>query len=151
MTGLETLTEEQIEEFKEAFFSVDKDADGTLNPQEFQDLMRSLGQNPTEPELQDMINEMDVDKKGTIDFPEFLNLMGRKMQYGDTHEDLTEPFRAFDKDGNGLISVEDLRRVLISLGEEVTDEEADKMMGEADVDKNGQVNYEEFIRMMLSK
>ena len=42
--------------------------------------MRSLGQNPTEAELQDMINEVDADGNGTIDFPEFLNLMQRKMQ-----------------------------------------------------------------------
>lgn len=43
-------------------------------------MMRSLGQNPTEAELQDMINEVDADGNGTIDFPEFLNLMQRKMQ-----------------------------------------------------------------------
>lgn len=42
--------------------------------------MRSLGQNPTEAELQDMINEVDADGNGTIDFPEFLNLMARKMK-----------------------------------------------------------------------
>jgi hypothetical protein len=44
--------------------------------------MRSLGQNPTEAELQDMINEVDADGNGTIDFPEFLNLMARKMKVG---------------------------------------------------------------------
>ena len=43
-------------------------------------MMRSLGQNPTEAELQDMINEVDADGNGTIDFPEFLNLMARKMK-----------------------------------------------------------------------
>ncbi len=46
-------------------------------------MMRSLGQNPTEAELQDMINEVDADGNGTIDFPEFLNLMARKMKVGD--------------------------------------------------------------------
>lgn len=43
-------------------------------------MMRSLGQNPTEAELQDMINEVDADGNGTIDFGEFLNLMARKMK-----------------------------------------------------------------------
>jgi hypothetical protein len=42
--------------------------------------MRSLGQNPTEAELQDMINEVDADGNGTIDFPEFLTMMARKMK-----------------------------------------------------------------------
>ena len=53
---------------------------GTITTKELGTVMRSLGQNPTEAELQDMINEVDADGNGTIDFPEFLNLMQRKMQ-----------------------------------------------------------------------
>ena len=64
------LTEEQIAEFKEAFSLFDKDGDGTITTKELGTVMRSLGQNPTEAELQDMINEVDVDGSGTIDFPE---------------------------------------------------------------------------------
>ncbi len=67
-------------------------------------MMRSLGQNPTEAELQDMINEVDADGNGTIDFPEFLNLMARKMKDTDHEEELREAFKVFDKDGNGFIS-----------------------------------------------
>ena len=51
--------------------------------------MRSSGQNPTEAELQDMINEVDADGNGTIDFPEFLSLMARKMKDTDTEEEFT--------------------------------------------------------------
>ena len=51
--------------------------------------MRSSGKNPTEAELQDMINEVDADGNGTIDFPEFLSLMARKMKDTDTEEDFT--------------------------------------------------------------
>ena len=64
------LTEEQIAEFKEAFSLFDKDGDGTITTKELGTVMRSLGQNPTEAELQDMINEVDADGSGTIDFPE---------------------------------------------------------------------------------
>jgi hypothetical protein len=53
---------------------------GTITTKELGTVMRSLGQNPTEAELQDMINEVDADGNGTIDFPEFLNLMARKMK-----------------------------------------------------------------------
>ena len=63
------LTEEQIAEFKEAFSLFDKDGDGTVTTKELGTVMRSLGQNPTEAELQDMINEVDADGNGTIDFP----------------------------------------------------------------------------------
>ena len=67
------LTEEQIAEFKEAFSLFDKDGDGTITTKELGTVMRSLGQNPTEAELQDMINEVDADGSGTIDFPEVNN------------------------------------------------------------------------------
>jgi len=82
------LTEEQIAEFKEAFSLFDKDGDGTITTKELGTVMRSLGQNPTEAELQDMINEVDADGNGTIDFPEFLSLMARKMKDTDTEEEL---------------------------------------------------------------
>uniref|UniRef100_G3PGF2 Calmodulin 2a (phosphorylase kinase, delta) n=1 Tax=Gasterosteus aculeatus aculeatus TaxID=481459 RepID=G3PGF2_GASAC len=91
------LTEEQIAEFKEAFSLFDKDGDGTITTKELGTVMRSLGQNPTEAELQDMINEVDADGNGTIDFPEFLTMMARKMKDTDSEEEIREAFRVFDK------------------------------------------------------
>ena len=111
---VDQLTEEQIAEFKEAFSLFDKDGDGTITTKELGTVMRSLGQNPTEAELQDMINEVDVDGNGTIDFPEFLSLMARKMKDTDTEEELIEAFKVFDRDGNGLISAAELRYSLNS-------------------------------------
>lgn len=61
MLQADQLTEEQIAEFKEAFSLFDKDGDGTITTKELGTVMRSLGQNPTEAELQDMINEVDAD------------------------------------------------------------------------------------------
>ena len=106
--------------------------------------MRSLGQNPTEAELQDMVNEVDADGNGTIDFPEFCTLMARKMQY----EETTEAFRVFDADGSGFISAAELRQVMTNLGEDLTEEEVDEMIREADLDCDGQINYEEFLSVM---
>lgn len=87
-TMAEELTEEQIAEFKEAFSLFDKDGDGTITTKELGTVMRSLGLNPTEAELQDMINEVDADGNGTIDFPEFLTMMARKMKDTDSEEEV---------------------------------------------------------------
>ncbi|VDD95596.1 unnamed protein product [Enterobius vermicularis] len=154
-------------EFKEAFSLFDKDGDGTITTKELGTVMRSLGQNPTEAELQDMINEVDADGNGTIDFPEFLTMMARKMKDTDSEEEIREAFRnilfctqiinspnlskVFDKDGNGFISAAELRHVMTNLGEKLTDEEVDEMIREADIDGDGQVNYEEFVTMMTTK
>jgi len=69
----------------------------------------SLGQNPTEAELQDMINEVDADGNGTIDFPEFLTMMARKMKDTDSEEEIKEAFKVC------LIIVSKLERNLISM------------------------------------
>ncbi|XP_009329299.1 PREDICTED: calmodulin, striated muscle [Pygoscelis adeliae] len=142
---------EQIAEFKEAFSLFDRDGDGCITTKELGTVMRSLGQNPTEAELQDMVGEVDADGSGTIDFPEFLSLMARKMRDTDSEEEIREAFRVFDKDGNGYISAAELRHVMTNLGEKLTDEEVDEMIKEADCNNDGQVNYEEFVRMMTEK
>jgi calmodulin len=145
------LTEERIAKFKEAFFLFDKDGDGTIATKELGTVMRSLGANPTEAELHDMINEIDADGNGTVDFPEFLTLMARKMKDVDSEEEIIEAFKVFDKDGNGFISAAELRHIMTNLGEKLTDEEADEMIREADVDGDGMINYVEFVKMMMSK
>lgn len=143
----EQLTEEQIAEFKEAFSLFDNNGDGTITTGELGIVMRSLGQNPTENELQDMINEVDVDGNGTIDFNEYLTMMAQKMKDTDSAEDIREAFRVFDKDGNGYISAPELRFAMTKLGE-MTDEEVEELIKETDIDGDGQVSFEEFVTMI---
>lgn len=147
--GAVNLTEEQIEEFKEAFSLFDKDGDGTITTKELGTVLRSLGQNPTQAELQDMINEVDADGNGTVDFPEFLTLVSRKMKETDSEEEIIEAFKVFDKSGSGFISAAELRHVMTNLGEKLTDDEIDEMVREADMDGDGKLNYDDFVSMMM--
>lgn len=121
---------------------VNLDGDGTITTKELGTVMRSLGQNPTEAELQDMINEVDADGNGTIDFPEFLTMMARKMRDTDSEEEIREAFKVFDRDNNGYISAAELKHVMTNLGERLSQDEVDEMIREADVDGDGQINYE---------
>ena len=158
---MDLLNPEQISEFREAFAFFDKDGDGCITVEELATVMGSLqGHRPSEDELGEMIRDADADGNGTIDFPEFLALMARKTAAGssagagggdcdDPDEELREAFKVFDKDQNGDISATELRHVMINLGEKLTDEEVEQMIREADLDGDGQVNYDEFVRMMM--
>ncbi|KAH9687927.1 calmodulin-like protein 11 [Citrus sinensis] len=145
----DVLPEDQIAEFQEAFSMLDKDGDGCITFEELASAIKSLDQNPTEEELRNMINEVDLDGNGTIEFLEFLKLMATKMKENEAQEELKEAFKVFDKDQDGYISPNELRHVMMNLGEKLTDEELEQMILEADLDGDGQVNYEEFARMML--
>lgn len=145
------LTQEQIAEFKEAFVLFDSDGDGNISSKELGTVMRSLGQNPTEAEIKDMMAEVDTDGNGTIDFDEFCSMMQKKMHQLESPEEIEAAFKVFDKNGTGIISAAELRHIMTSLGEKLTDEEADKMIKEADPDDDGQINYHEFVLAMTSK
>ncbi|KAL3955190.1 hypothetical protein ACCO45_010753 [Purpureocillium lilacinum] len=132
----DSLTEEQVSEFKEAFSLFDKDGDGQITTKE-------LGT--------DMINEVDADNNGTIDFPEFLTMMARKMKDTDSEEEIREAFKVFDRDNNGFISAAELRHVMTSIGEKLTDDEVDEMIREADQDGDGRIDYNEFVQLMMQK
>lgn len=143
------MTPEQISEFKEAFLLFDKDGDGNISSKELGTVMRSLGQNPTEAEIRDMIKAADTDGNGQIEFNEFMKMMQEKMQQVDSDEEIREAFKVFDKNGDGYISAAELRHVMTNLGEKLTDDEVNEMIKEADLDGDGQINFEEFVKMLM--
>ena len=145
-----SLTEEQTAEYREAFALFDKNGDGTITVVELGTVMRQMGQNPTEAELQDMINEVDADGDGTLDFDEFCNMMARRMKESDQEEELRERFKLFDKDGNGLIDRDELRMVMAQLGEKLSADDIDEMINDADRNGDGLIDYNEFVKYMTS-
>jgi calmodulin len=99
-------------------------------------VMRSLGLNPTPIEIQDMVNEVVSDGR-TIDFPDFLAMMSRKMKDTDSEDDILEAFRVFDQDGSGYISLGALHQVMSNLGEKLSDAELDEMIRDAEIHCSG--------------
>ena len=80
---------------------------------------------------------------GTVDFPEFLNMMAKKIQNTDSVEDeIKEAFRVFDKDGHGHISADEFRFVMRNIGSQMTEEEIEEMIAEADHDHDGLISYD---------
>ncbi|KAK3599649.1 hypothetical protein CHS0354_029110 [Potamilus streckersoni] len=145
------LTEEQVEEFREAFRLFDPDGDGTITSLELGMVMRVIGQNPTEAELQDMINEVDQDGNGTIEFEEFVAMMAtRAKQQEDSDDIMQKTFSVFDRDKTGYITSNNLRTVLRNIGMRFSAKVVQEMINEVDSDGDGKVNYEEFKVMMTS-
>jgi len=142
------LTCEQIGSYQDAFTRFDEDADGVVTHVEVGQIMRSIGQNPSEAEIQDMVNTVDKDGTGNIDFPEFLLMMTQKHNTENAEEEIREAFKVFDGDGNGFINRQELAVVMMNIGEKLTHEEIQEMIDEADIDGDGQINYEEFYIMM---
>ena len=148
-SGYDQLTEEQVEELKEAFQLFDFDGNGSISTKELGTVMRSLGQNLMDVELDDLINEVDADGSGLIDFPEFLTISARKMKDTDSEEEIREAFSIFDKDGSGLITADDVVNIMSNLGEKLTSEEIHEMLAEAKINQDGKIDYNDFLNLMM--
>ncbi|XP_018600118.1 troponin C, slow skeletal and cardiac muscles isoform X1 [Scleropages formosus] len=107
--------------------------------------MRMLGQNPTPEELQEMIDEVDEDGSGTVDFDEFLVMMVRCMKddsKGKSEEELAELFRMFDKNADGYIDLEELKIMLEATGEAITEDDIEELMKDGDRNNDGKIDYD---------
>ncbi|XP_060066135.1 neo-calmodulin-like [Ylistrum balloti] len=140
------LTDEARKEIKRIFRLIDTTGNGKIG---VNDLMRSMqlsGGNPTKEEAERMINENDMDGSGSVEYQEFENIMKIHILALEYQNDiLKDAFKRFDKNGDGSLDLEELRKVLCSIGESLTDEEAEEMFAMVDADKNGKVDLEEFL------
>lgn len=145
------LNEQEIEELREAFDLFDTDGSGTIDPTELKTAMESLGFKAQNETVFQLINDIDKNGTGDIDFEEFLDLMTMKLGEGETEEDIRKVFDLFDDDKSGYITLQNLKRVTKDLGENMTDAELLEMIERADSDDDGQVSFEDFYSIMTRK
>merc|ERR1711865_1056410 len=136
------LSEEQLEEVREAFGLFDNDASGAIDVRELKAAMRALGFEIKNEELKKMVSDVDGDGNGTIEFSEFLEMMTGKMGEKDSREDIEKVFKLFDDDNTNKTSFRNLARVA---------EELQDMINQADRDGDGEINLDEFYRIMKKK
>jgi len=145
------LTEEQIAEIKEAFNLFDTDRNGSIDVRELKAAMRALGFEMKKEDVKKMLQDLDKDVNGLISLDEFIGMMTGKMGDRDSVDEITKVFQLFDEDKTGFITFRNLKRVCQELNENLTDEEIQEMIYEADKDNDGQISLDEFIRVMKKR
>lgn len=143
------LTEEEVEEIREAFAMFDTEGTGTIDPRELKAAMHSLGFEKKSPTVYEMI--CDLEEKGTeIDFDEFLDAISNKLGNRETKDGIDRIFDLFDDDKSGTINLNNLRRVAKELGETMSMDELKEMLHRAAA--NGEeITREDFYNIMTKK
>merc|ERR1711998_187628 len=142
------LSTQQVTECREAFDLFDTDASGSIDIKELKVAMRALGFEVRSDEVKKMVEDLDRDGDGTVDFDEFLAMMSGKMGGKDAREQLLEGFAMYDEDETGRISLGNLQRVAAELGEPMGEEELLELIAEAEKDGDGEINEDEFLSLM---
>jgi Ca2+-binding EF-hand superfamily protein len=123
------LSDYKLSDLKEVFNifkSQGKNADGEefITPEGMRNVMASLGQNPTEQEIQGLFEKIDKNKSGTIGFDEFLQIFSEKIEDADFEEDLIDSIRNFEVGNTGVISEIEFIRVMTTFGHDMLEDEA---------------------------
>ena len=150
----EKLGEEKIEECRKAFLLFDMDGSGAISAAELANCLRSLGQNPTNDQIRVLIEEVDVDGSGDLDFVEFMGILvnsfkkfgGKEVEKGM----LREAFDVLDSDGSGNITFQEFKHVCQTIGDVLSDEEIHEFLTLIDADGDGIINFDEFMSLTVS-
>ncbi|CAH1118911.1 unnamed protein product [Phaedon cochleariae] len=150
------FTEKELEELKTAFDLLDRNQDGKVNPGELKIMLNNLGIEIKYEKAEEIIRGASHSGGDIIDQNDFLTFIKQIQQpsHGDVDEDLTgdltAAFQVFDLDGDGFISREELKIAMDMIGEEITEDQLDHAIEVADTDKDGRINYEEFVKVLTS-
>eukprot|EP01083_Nonionella_stella_P136817 416473_1 len=138
----------ELEELKQAFALLDKDGNGTVEPEEIGAIMKKLGLDLSTDEITDIMASLDENGDGVMDFDEFIIMMERRLSINSRNLELQQTFNIFDKKGDGVIDFDELKEVLTMLGEDVTDKDVRDMIKEADLNNDNVIDFNEFKIMM---
>ncbi|OAF69350.1 hypothetical protein A3Q56_02927 [Intoshia linei] len=134
----------QIQEFKEAFSMIDQNHDGYISIEDLREIFASLGKEPSDNELQNMLDETT----GPINFTMFLTMFGERLNGTDPEQVIYNAYSCFDITDSGKISVDYIKEILMTTGDRMAEEDVDLVMHDAQIDNNGNFNYQKFAKVL---
>ena len=141
----------KVEEYKKIFSLHSNGQDGYVNSSELSKILKAINIEPSDEELKEIIKKLDLEEKKEINYEEFLSIINQREKDVDLEEEVLNAFRVFDKYGNGLININELKYIMMNFGNNWRENEINELLGNADIDMDGFINFEEFVRTMMSK
>mmetsp|Transcript_58676 Transcript_58676/g.121229 ORF Transcript_58676/g.121229 Transcript_58676/m.121229 type:complete len:174 (-) Transcript_58676:200-721(-) len=139
----------ELRDFCWAFRLYDVLGDGKIDAMQIRSALAWLGEEPTDRQFLQVMNDIDSHGKGILDFQRFVKLMAKFDRSMITEDELVNAFKIFDKDKSGTIDAIELQDVLCKLGFEVNPLQAEEMIQAADDDNSGECEYGEFVRKII--
>lgn len=138
---------DKAKEYKEVFEMFDEEKNGTIPCNALDEVLKALNKDVSNDEIKEMLTEVDFEQKGVIEFEEFMLLMNKKAKEFDDDARIIEAFKVFEKENKkGFIEMTDFKNLLMYVGK--SEEETDALLTQAEIDIDGFINYEAFIRKL---
>ncbi|EGD76102.1 hypothetical protein PTSG_00808 [Salpingoeca rosetta] len=150
MSGVPKFTDKQLKEFRMAFDTFDKDADGKVDSDSCCRAMRACGIPLTVKEVQEITTDLDLYSDSEINWDGFLALLEQHWKPIPTKEELVKAFQRIDTDGSGSLSATELKRYLTNIGDPLSEDEFKELLKDVDQDGDGEVSFKEFVDLMTS-
>jgi len=148
---MEDLTADQVGALRKAFDSFDTENSGFITVETVSTILRMMGLKVSEKSLAEIVEEVDEDGSGELEFEEFCILSAKFLIEEDEEslkEELKEAFRIYDKEGNGYITTQVLKEILKELDSRLSEEDIIGIVDEVDEDGSGTLDFDEFQQMM---
>ena len=142
------IDNEELHRIRETFKIFDEDGSGSITINELGDIYQSLGHKFSEEELREMIRDTDLNKDNQITFHEFLGLYKKHVVFKLHEEKLIEAFKICDCNGDKYVTLDELKRIMMEVGENLSNKQLTSLLKEVDQDGDNKINFKEFIQLM---
>ncbi|XP_057292724.1 calmodulin-2-like [Hydractinia symbiolongicarpus] len=142
------FTPDQIREYNDAFCLLDSQNKGFILSTQLRDMLKTIGYNPTDKDLENLTIVIDADGNGEIEFHEFMDLIDNLETDKKNTEEARIAFNAFDFMGEGFIAANDIKQALVHIMEKADEKDLQDVIKHFKLEKNRKIGFQEFKDMM---